>query len=218
MNEVSGNLVPMVISKDSQGERAMDIYSMLLKYRTIDMSTGFDPMSCSLVRSSMIYLQRIDPKKDINLYIDSPGGHVISGMSIVDTMRTISPKVNVTCTGMAASMGSVILAGATGKRTVMQHSQVMLHQVSGGTQGQVSDMSINTIHAKNLNTDIQRFFARVTGKSKQEILKAMDRDTWFTAQEAIDFNLADELLPIHHPYPFDIDTEEYPHLDSDIFN
>ena len=133
------NVVPMVIHRDSNGERAMDLFSRLLEDRTIDMSTGVDPHSCSLIRASLLYLTAEDSEKDINLYIDSPGGHVMSGMAVIDVMRYIKPKVNVFCTGMAASMGSVILAGATGKRFVLPHSKVMLHQVSSGYQGQVAD-------------------------------------------------------------------------------
>ncbi len=209
---VENNLVPVVVSRNSNGERAMDIYSMLLENRIIDMSSGFDAKSCSLLRSSLLYLQNKDKKKDINLYMDSPGGSVLSGLSVLDTIRTITPKVNVYCVGTAASMGSVILAGATGKRFLLPHSQVMLHQVSSGTQGQVANMLIDSVHAKNLDIDIQRFFGRVTGKSRAEILKAMDRDTWFTAQEAIDFGLADEIVPLTHGYQHEIDENDFPYV------
>lgn len=214
----NGNLVPMVISRDGNGERAMDIYSRLLQARIIDLSSGVDPHSCSLIRSSLLYLQNEDAESDINLYVDSPGGHVMSGMSVVDTMRIIKPKVNVFCTGMAASMGSVILAGATGKRYVLPHSQVMLHQVSSGTQGQVEDMLINTIHGINLNTDIMKFFGKTTGRSKEEIKKAMNRDTWFTAQEAIEFGLADEIVESRHGFRYEIDESEYKYYNHREFD
>lgn len=215
---INSNLVPMVISRESGGERAMDIYSRLLQARIIDLSSGVDPHSCSLIRSSLLYLQNEDSESDINMYIDSPGGHVMSGMSVVDTMRIIKPKVNVFCTGMAASMGSVILAGATGKRFVLPHSQVMLHQVSSGAQGQVEDMLINTIHGINLNTDIMKFFAKTTGRSKDEIKAAMNRDTWFTAQQAIDFGLADEIVESRHPFRYEVDESEFTYYDHRNFN
>lgn len=200
----------MVIKRDSSGERAMDLYSRLLDERIIDMSTGVDPHSCSLIRASLLYLTNEDPEKDINLYIDSPGGHVMSGMAVIDVMRFISPKVNVYCTGMAASMGSVILAGATGKRYVLPHSQVMLHQVSSGYQGQVADGVISVEHSLNLNVEIMKFFARCTGQPREALERVMNRDTWFGAQEAIDFGLADEILGITHQYKHEIDESQYP--------
>lgn len=209
----TNSLVPMVISRDSNGERAMDLYSRLLQQRIIDLSAGVDSQTCSLVRSSLLFLQNEDSTADINMYIDSPGGSVMSGMSIVDTMRIINPKVNVFCTGMAASMGSVILAGATGRRYMLPHSQVMLHQVMSGSQGQIVDIGINHVHGVNLNTDITKFFAKTTGQRKEVLDKAMDRDTWFTAEQAIEFGLADEIVPGIHAFKYEVNEEDdYSHM------
>lgn len=214
---VQNNLVPMVIKRDSNGERAMDLFSRLLEERVIDMSTQVDPNSCSLIRATLLYLENEDPEADIDLYIDSPGGHVMSGMAVIDTMRFIKPKVNVYCTGMAASMGSVILAGATGKRYVLPHSQVMLHQVSSGYSGQLSEGIISVEHSYKLNMEIKRFFARCTGRSRKELEEVMDRDTWFGAQAAIDFGLADEIMGTTHEYPHEIDEDEFPVKDLQEF-
>lgn len=209
----NASLVPMVIKRDSSGERAMDLFSRLLDERIIDMSTGVDPNSCSLICASLLYLEHEDPNAEINLYIDSPGGHVMSGMAVVDTMYAIKPKVNVVCKGMAASMGSVILAGATGTRYVMEHSQVMLHQVSSGYQGQVADGIISVEHSENLNIDIMRFFARCTGRSRAELEDVMDRDTWFSGRQAIEFGLADEFIQPRHEYRHEVNDEEFEHVD-----
>lgn len=211
--QTTNSLVPMVIKRDSNGERAMDLFSRLLESRIIDMSAGVDPTSCSIMRASLLHLANEDSEKEIDLYIDSPGGHVMSGMAVIDTMRFIGPKVNVFCTGMAASMGSVILAGATGRRYVLPHSQVMLHQVSSGYQGQVADGIISVNHSHQLNMDIMRFFARCTGQSRAALEAVMDRDTWFDAQKAIDFGLADEIVKITHEYPHEIDESEFPNKD-----
>lgn len=208
-NQPISSLVPMVLKRDGNGERAMDLFSRLLDERIIDMSTGVDPTSCSLICASLLYLQSEDSEKDINLYIDSPGGHVMSGMAVVDTMFVIKPKVNVYCKGMAASMGSVILAGATGTRYVFEHSQVMLHQVMSGYQGQVSDGIISVAHSDTLNTDIKRFFGRCTGQSRDALDKVMNRDTWFNGKQAIEFGLADEMVQKSHAYRFDIDESEF---------
>lgn len=212
-NQPTSSLVPMVLKRDGNGERAMDLFSRLLDERIIDMSTGVDPTSCSLICASLLYLQSEDSEKEINLYIDSPGGHVMSGMAVVDTMYAIKPKVNVFCKGMAASMGSVILAGATGTRYVFEHSQVMLHQVSSGYQGQVADGIISVEHSDNLNTDIKRFFARCTGRTRDELEAVMDRDTWFSGRQAIEFGLADEMVQNNHSYRFDIDEGDFEHVD-----
>lgn len=211
-NTPENNLVPVVVARDSNGERAMDIYSMLLQNRIIDMSSGFDAKSSSLLRSSLLYLQNKDKNKPIHLYIDSPGGSVLSGLAVLDTMRTITPKVNVYCVGTAASMGSIILAGATGTRYLLPHSQVMLHQVSSGSKGQVEDMIINTVHAKNLDIDIQRLFGRITGRTRDEIVAVMNRDSWFTAQQAIDFGLADKIVDLSHEYTHTIDENDFPYV------
>lgn len=207
----------MVLKRDANGERAMDLFSRMLEERIIDMSTQVDPHSCSLIRASLLYLANEDSESDIHLYIDSPGGHVMSGMAVIDTMRIINPKVNVYCTGMAASMGSVILAGATGKRYVLPHSQVMLHQVSSGYQGQLTEGIISVEHSFKLNMEIKRFFARCTGRSRKELDAVFERDTWFSAQEAIDFGLADEELKPLHEYPHEINEDDFKSKDFQAF-
>lgn len=211
----TNSLVPMVLKRDANGERAMDLFSRLLEERVIDMSSGVDPTSSSLICASLLYLSNEDSERDIDLYIDSPGGHVMSGMAVVDTMRIIKPKVNVYCKGMAASMGSVMLAGATGRRYMLPHSQVMLHQVSSGYQGQVADGLISVEHSARLNMDIKRFFARCTGLTRQQLDDIMDRDSWFNAEKAIEHNLADEIVELNHGYAYDIDESQFPEPNSD---
>lgn len=213
---MNNSLVPMVIKSSPQGERAMDIFSRLLEDRIIDLSSGVDATSCQVVRSCLLYLSQ-DSDEDIDMYIDSPGGSVTSGMSIVDTMNIIKPRVNVYCVGMAASMGSVLLAGATGMRYVLPHSQVMLHQVmSGNSPGsQVSDIEIGYKHAQNLNLDIKKFFLRNTKLNVDQLEYVMDRDTWFDAQTAVEWGLADKVVEPLHSYRNDVDTskldEKYEH-------
>lgn len=189
-------LVPMVIKKiPGEGERAMDIYSRLLDERIIMLTTDFNDDMASLIVSQLLYLQSEDGTKDITMYINSPGGSVTAMWSIIDTMNLISCEVSTVCIGMAASAGSVVLAaGKTGKRFILPHAKIMIHQPSFGTQGMVSDVEIRYKEALKTKEIMHRFMADKTGQTVAQITKDMDRDTWFTAEESLKYGLIDKIL------------------------
>jgi ATP-dependent Clp protease protease subunit len=191
----NNNLVPMVVEKTERGERAFDIYSRLLKDRIIFLGTPINDAVASSIVAQILYLQAEDPEKDINLYVNSPGGVVSAGLAIYDTMQYVSCDVATTCVGMAASMGAVLLAGGSpGKRNLLPNARVMIHQPLGGVQGQASDIEIEAqeiLRIKNLLTQI---LADHSGKDQEQVLEDSDRNKWMTSQEALDYGLVDNIM------------------------
>ncbi len=192
-------LVPMVIEQTSKGERSFDIFSRLLKERIIFLTGQVNDEVSALVCAQLLFLESENPKKDIYLYINSPGGVVTSGMAMYDTMRYISCDVATLCMGQACSMGSFLLAGGTkGKRFSLPHSQIMIHQPSGGTQGQASDIEIQAKLILDLRKRLNQIYAENTGQPIKVIEKAMDRDNFMTPEEAKAFGLIDEIVLNRH--------------------
>ena len=191
-------LVPMVIEQTSRGyERAYDIYSRLLKDRIIFIGTPIDDNLANIVIAQMLFLQMEDVKKEISIYINSPGGSVTSGLAIYDTMQFVTPNVATYCVGQAASMGALLLcAGAKGKRFVLLNSRVMIHQPWGGVQGAAEDISRHAEEIIKLRDRINNIFARHTGKSLEKIQKDSDRDFFMSADEAKDYGLVDEVIVV----------------------
>ena len=188
-------LIPTVIEKSQFGERAYDIYSRLLKERIIFLHDEVDQNSASLVVAQLLFLESEDSKKDITLYINSPGGHVTAGMAIIDTMHHIKPDVATICTGMAASMGALILSqGTKGKRFVLPNSEVMIHQPLGGIQGQASDIAITAQNILKTKARINKMLADATGKTIAQVEKDSDRDYWMSADEAKKYGIIDTVL------------------------
>lgn len=188
-------LVPTVIEKTSMGERAFDIYSRLLKERIIFLQGPIDDMMANLIVAQLLFLEAEDPKKEIKLYINSPGGSVTAGMAIFDTMQHIKPDVATICIGIAASMASVILsAGAKGKRFCLPNAEVMIHQVMGGAEGQASDIAITARHILRTKENLNKILAKNTGKSVEQVEKDSDRDYWMLADEAKKYGLVDEVV------------------------
>ena len=188
-------LVPMVVEQTNRGERSYDIYSRLLKERIIFVVGPVHDTMASLVTAQLLFLEAENPKKDIFMYINSPGGVVTSGLAIYDAMGYIRPDVSTLCTGQAASMGSLLLAaGAAGKRFSLPNSRIMVHQPSGGFQGQATDIEIQAREIIELRARLNQIYADHTGKKLDVIEKAMDRDTFLTAEKAKDFGLIDEVV------------------------
>jgi ATP-dependent Clp protease protease subunit len=189
------NLVPMVVEQSSRGERAYDIYSRLLKERVIFCVGPIEDYMANVIVAQLLFLESENPEKDIYLYINSPGGVVTAGMSIYDTMQFIKPKVSTLCTGQAASMGAVLLAGgAAGKRFALPHSRVMIHQPLGGFQGQASDIEIHAREILKIREELNAVLAHHSGRPLDEIAKDTDRDNFMTAAEAKEYGLIDEIL------------------------
>jgi len=188
-------LVPMVIEQTGRGERSYDIYSRLLKDRIIFIGTAIDDHVANLVVAQMLFLQMEDPKREINLYINSPGGSVTAGLAIYDTMQFVTCDVATYCVGIAASMAAVLLtAGTKGKRYALPNSDVMLHQVSGGAQGPASDVERTVEYMFRLKKRLIGIIAHHTGKSEEQIQADSDRDYWITAQQAKEYGLVDEVV------------------------
>jgi ATP-dependent Clp protease protease subunit len=188
-------LIPTVIEKTTNGERAYDIYSRLLNDRIIFLGGPIDDHVANLVIAQLLYLDHSDSKKDIQLYINSPGGSVTAGLAIVDTMNFIKSDVSTICVGIAASMGAVLLsAGAKGKRFVLPNSEVMIHQVMGGAEGQASDIAINAKHILRTKDTLNKILAKNTGQTMATIEKDSDRDNYMTAEEAKKYGLVDEII------------------------
>jgi ATP-dependent Clp protease protease subunit len=188
-------LVPMVIEQTGRGERSYDIYSRLLKDRIIFIGTAIDDHVANLVVAQMLFLQMEDPKREINLYINSPGGSVTAGLAIYDTMQFVTCDVATYCVGIAASMGAVLLtAGTKGKRYALPNSDVMLHQVSGGAQGPASDVERTVEYMFRLKKRLIGIIAHHTGKTEEQIQSDSDRDYWITAQQAKEYGLVDEVV------------------------
>jgi ATP-dependent Clp protease, protease subunit len=188
-------LVPMVIEQTGRGERSYDIYSRLLKDRIVFIGTAIDDHVANLVVAQMLFLQMEDPKRDINLYINSPGGSVTAGLAIYDTMQFVTCDVATYCVGIAASMGAVLLtAGTKGKRYALPNSDIMIHQVSGGAQGSASDVERTVEYMFRLKKRLIGILAHHTGKSDEQIQSDSDRDYWISAQQAKDYGLVDEVV------------------------
>jgi ATP-dependent Clp protease protease subunit len=193
--EKASYLVPMVVEQTSKGERSYDIYSRLLKERIIFLSGQVQDQVSSLIVAQLLFLESEDPKKDIYFYINSPGGVVTSGLAMFDTMQYIKPDVATLCIGQAASMGSLLLsAGAPGKRFSLPNSRVMIHQPSGGFQGQATDIEIHAQEILKLKKRLNSIYASHTGQKISVIEKAMERDNFMSAQEAKDFGLIDKVI------------------------
>ncbi|MDT3428853.1 ATP-dependent Clp protease protease subunit [Paenibacillus forsythiae] len=189
------SLVPMVVESTNRGERSYDIYSRLLKDRIIFLSNAIDDDVANLVIAQLLFLAAEDPEKDINLYINSPGGSVTAGMGIYDTMQYIKPDVSTICVGMAASMGSLLLtAGAPGKRYALSNSEVMIHQPLGGVQGQASDIWIHTDWILKTRQKLNQIYVDRTGQPLEKIERDTDRDNFMSAEEAKAYGLIDEVL------------------------
>jgi ATP-dependent Clp protease protease subunit len=194
--KIQNTLIPYVIEQSGRGERGMDIFSRLLRERIIFLGTGIDDHVASVVIAQLLFLEAEDHEKDINLYINSPGGSVSAGLAIYDTMQYIKPQVSTICVGMAASMGAVLLAGgADKKRYALPHSKIMIHQPwIGGLQGQTTDIEIHAKEMVKTRDKLYKILAKHTGKSTDQIMKDCDRDYYLTAPEAIEYKLIDEML------------------------
>lgn len=191
---ISNVLVPMVIEKTQGGERAFDIYSRLLKERIVFVTGHIEDHMANLIVAQLLFLEAEDPKKDISIYVNSPGGSVSAGLAIVDTMNHIKPDVSTVCVGMAASMGSIILSqGTKGKRYALQNAEVMIHQPWGGAQGQASDIEITARHILKTRDRLNRMLQKATGKKLADIERDTDRDFFMDAEEAKKYGLVDEV-------------------------
>ncbi len=189
------NLVPYVIEQTSRGERSYDIFSRLLNDRIIMLNDQVNNASASLIIAQMLYLEGQDPDKDINFYINSPGGSVSAGMAIFDTMQYIKCDVSTICIGMAASMGAFLLAAGTkGKRYALPNSEIMIHQPLGSAEGQATDILIHANHIKRIRSNINEILAKETGKPLEQIERDTERDNFMTAQEAADYGLIDKVI------------------------
>ncbi len=194
-SSINSYLVPMVIEKTQGGERAFDIFSRLLKERIIFVTGPIEDHMANLIVAQLLFLEAEDPKKDIAMYINSPGGSVSAGLGIVDTMNHIKPDVATVCVGLAASMGSIILSqGAKGKRSILPNAEVMIHQPWGGAQGQASDIEITARHILKTRDQLNGMLAKATGKPLSQIEKDTDRDFFMTADEAKKYGLVDAVL------------------------
>ena len=199
--EILNQLVPYVIEQTSRGERGMDIYSRLLRERIIFIGSPLDDHIASLIIAQLIFLEAEDTDKDINIYINTPGGSVTSGLAIYDTMRYIKPDVSTICVGMAASMGAILLAGGTsGKRSSLPNAKILIHQPwIGGLQGQTTDIEIHAKEMLKTRDTLYNILVKHTGKSLDEISKDCDRDYFLTAQEAKEYHLIDNILETRTP-------------------
>lgn len=188
------SLVPYVIEQTSRGERSYDIYSRLLKERIIFLGEEVNDVTASLIVAQMLFLEAEDPEKDIQFYINSPGGSVTAGMAIYDTMQYIKCDVSTNCMGMAASMGAFLLAGGTkGKRLALPNAEIMIHQPSGGSQGQATEIEIAAKHILRTKEKLNRILAENTGKDYDVIAADTERDNWMTAEEALEYGLIDKI-------------------------
>ena len=205
-------LVPMVIEQTGRGERSCDIYSRLLKDRIVFIGTAIDDHVANLVVAQMLFLQMEDPKRDINLYINSPGGSVTAGLAIYDTMQFVTCDVATYCVGIAASMGAVLLtAGTKGKRYALPNSDIMIHQVSGGAQGSASDVERTVEYMFKLKKRLIGILAHHTGRTEEQIQIDSDRDYWISAQQAKEYGLVDEVVKSRK----DVSPETLPaHVDN----
>jgi ATP-dependent Clp protease, protease subunit len=191
-------LVPMVIERTARGEREFDIYSRLLNERIIFLGTPIDDQVANLVVAQLLHLESQDPDKDISIYINSPGGSIYSGLAIYDTMRFVKPDIATMCVGVAMSMGSLLLAAGTkGKRAVLPNSRILIHQPSAGFEGQSTDIEIHAREILKLRKEIDAIYAEATGKPEEQVRADMERDRFFTAEQALEYGLVDKILENH---------------------
>ncbi len=189
------SLIPYVIEQTSRGERSYDIYSRLLKDRIIFLDGEVNDASASVIVAELLFLESEDPQKDINFYINSPGGSVTAGMAIYDTMKYIKCDVSTICVGMAASMGAFLLAGGTkGKRMALPNAEIMIHQPSGGAQGQATEIEITAKHILKTKEKLNRILSENTGKPYEQVCEDTERDNWLDADEAKEYGLIDEVI------------------------
>jgi ATP-dependent Clp protease protease subunit len=191
-------LIPMVIERTARGEREFDIYSRLLNERIIFLGTPIDDQVANLVVAQLLHLESEDPDKDISIYINSPGGSIYSGLAIYDTMNFVKPDIATMCVGVAMSMGSLLLAAGTkGKRAVLPNSRILIHQPSAGFEGQSTDIEIHAREILNVRESIDEIYAQHTGLSQEQVRKDMERDRFFTAEQAVEYGLVDRVLESH---------------------
>ena len=191
-------LIPMVIERTARGDREFDIYSRLLNERIIFLGTPIDDQIANLVVAQLLHLESEDPDKDISLYINSPGGSIYSGLAIYDTMRFVKPDIATMCVGVAMSMGSLLLAGgAKGKRAVLPNSRILIHQPSAGFEGQSTDIEIHAREILNLRARIDEVYSEHTGRPVEEVRADMERDRFFSAEQAVEYGLVDRVLESH---------------------
>lgn len=194
-NYIESSLTPYIIEERQLNMTQMDVFSRLMMDRIIFLGTGINDQVANIINAQLLFLESVDPKKDIQIYLNSPGGSVYAGLGMYDTMQYISPDVATICTGLAASMGAVLLcAGAEGKRTALKHSRVMIHQPLGGAQGQASDIEITAREIMKLKKELYDIISDHTGKPFEKVEEDSDRDYWMTAKEAKDYGMVDEVL------------------------
>lgn len=195
MEQLPSNIIPMVIESGSRGERAFDIYSLLLKERVVFLGTPINDQIANLIVAQLLYLDREDPEKDINLYIHCPGGLISAGLAIYDTMQLIRPNVSTICVGLAASMGTLLLcAGSKGKRYALPNSTIHMHQAVGGAQGQAADIEIAAREILRMQEKIRDIISRHTGQPIEKVARDTDRDFYLSAEQAVEYGLVDEIL------------------------
>ena len=188
-------LIPMVIEQTSRGERSFDIYSRLLNERIVFLGTPVDDQIANLIIAQLLHLESEDPDKDISVYINSPGGHVYAGLAIYDTMQFVKPDIQTICVGIAMSMGALLLAGgANGKRMALPNSKILIHQVSGGFQGQATDIEIAARETLNLKRRLEEIMALHTGQELEKVSRDMERDYFMSAQESLDYGIIDNVI------------------------
>jgi ATP-dependent Clp protease protease subunit len=191
-------LVPMVVEQDARGERSFDIYSRLLRERVIFVGTPIDDQVANLVVAQLLHLESVDPDKDINMYINSPGGQVYAGLAIYDTMQFVKPDVATTCVGVAMSMGSLILAGgAPGKRSSLPNSRILIHQPSGGYEGKQADIEVHAREILELRRRTDEIYSKHTGQTVEQVHEDMERDRYLTPEQAVEYGLVDRVLEGH---------------------
>ena len=192
---IESSVTPVIIEERQLNIQAMDVFSRMMMDRIIFLGTGIYDQVANIIQAQLLYLESVDPAKDIQIYLNSPGGSVYAGLGIYDTMQYIKPDVATICTGMAASMGAVLLcAGAAGKRTALKHSRVMIHQPLGGAQGQASDIEITAREIQKLKKELYDIIAHHSGKEYDQVWKDSDRDYWMTSTEAKEYGMIDEVL------------------------
>jgi ATP-dependent Clp protease, protease subunit len=191
-------LIPMVIEQDSRGERAFDIYSRLLKDRIIFLGTPIDDQIANLVVAELLHLESEEPDRDISIYINSPGGSVYAGLTIYDAMQFVRPEIQATCVGLAVAMGALLLAGGTkGKRLALPNAKILIHQVSGGFEGQATDIEIQAREVINVKRRLEEIIAEHTGQPLERVSKDMERDYFMTAEEAREYGIIDRVITNH---------------------
>ena len=194
-DKITSSMTPYIIEERQMNVAQMDVFSRLMMDRVMFLGTAIDDQVANVIQAQLLFLQSVDPKRDIQMYINSPGGSVYAGLGIYDTMQYISPDVATICTGMAASMGAVLLcAGQEGKRTALPHSRVMIHQPLGGAQGQASDIEITAREILKLKDELYQIIAKHSGQTLEKVNEDSDRDYWMKAQEAKAYGMVDEVL------------------------